>query len=621
MANTENIEAKLAAYIDGELDPADRAEIEQHLAANPKHRQLIEELVRARQMLRDLPHEDAPADMVETLQGQLERSVLLDDSSEPANHNARRQNRWPQVMALAAVLVLAAGLGLVLYGVLGLGREAAQVAIDVRPPTQRSADELTLDADEPALESDETEVEVLTPLADAAQPERENEIVATEAPVQSDAPAAAAGPAPSPLAQARESRPTEQEAQAPVPPSSVPPAGPLARAADAKPELQGAFDDSLRAERVAVRPAEQTLFFVVNASEPAVASGAVKRFLASNAIAWQPLNDPAAPDEAQVEARLETINAPTTAPVVEARNEPPAEDTRPFFQIESTPPVRAKEQVLPLQPPESYAAGEPATQPIAGVGPSETAAISEEFELKKAERRENAEVAQVLREPPELEQIRQMAQALPATAQPQRQDELILAKDLSPTQAAELNAALLQQGGRQQMQIFAQVVPAGLGPPAGAKEQTAEPVQPPAAPTTWPAEAETQTTAPVDLLGRKDEFPAPTTVPADSSTVAKQAAPLASKPSAPDATVTAGADPVNPATMPTVVPSATQDSAAAPESQAPADERVNVVIVFKSPVPPAPEAPAAPATQPATLPAATQPEPLPSGAVGGDVVE
>ena len=67
MANTENIEAKLAAYVDGELDAADRAEIEQHLAANPQHRKLIEELREARQCLRELPREQAPPEIAEML--------------------------------------------------------------------------------------------------------------------------------------------------------------------------------------------------------------------------------------------------------------------------------------------------------------------------------------------------------------------------------------------------------------------------------------------------------------------------------------------------------------------------------------------------------------------------
>jgi anti-sigma factor RsiW len=71
MANTENIEAKLAAYVDGELDASERAEIEQHLAANPQHRKLIEELRVARQYLRQLPREQAPPDVAEALNAQL----------------------------------------------------------------------------------------------------------------------------------------------------------------------------------------------------------------------------------------------------------------------------------------------------------------------------------------------------------------------------------------------------------------------------------------------------------------------------------------------------------------------------------------------------------------------
>ena len=37
----ENIEARLCDYIEGELDSAGRAEIEQHLDATPEHRELI----------------------------------------------------------------------------------------------------------------------------------------------------------------------------------------------------------------------------------------------------------------------------------------------------------------------------------------------------------------------------------------------------------------------------------------------------------------------------------------------------------------------------------------------------------------------------------------------------
>ena len=103
----ENIEAKLTAYIDGELDAADRAEIEKHLAANPTHRKLLNDLQQLRSYLGDLPREKAPSELVETLQGQMERSALLDGAADEVVLTLR-QNRWPQFVSVAAVVLLAA---------------------------------------------------------------------------------------------------------------------------------------------------------------------------------------------------------------------------------------------------------------------------------------------------------------------------------------------------------------------------------------------------------------------------------------------------------------------------------------------------------------------------------
>src|SRR2546421_1278503 len=114
MANTEQIEAKLCAYVDGELDAAGRAEIEAHLEANPQHRQLLADLVAQRDMLRALPRAKAPDDLYDAFQSQLERSVLL-DRREPDAHVAGRINRAPQYFAAAAVLALAIGLAAVIY--------------------------------------------------------------------------------------------------------------------------------------------------------------------------------------------------------------------------------------------------------------------------------------------------------------------------------------------------------------------------------------------------------------------------------------------------------------------------------------------------------------------------
>jgi hypothetical protein len=113
----EATEAKLCAYLENELPPAERAEIEKYLESNPQHRQLLLELGKTRELLRSLPHEPAPVDLAEAFGERLERSMLLDGagSNSPSLVPVRR---WPQMMMLAAMVLLAAGLGVVIYVVL-----------------------------------------------------------------------------------------------------------------------------------------------------------------------------------------------------------------------------------------------------------------------------------------------------------------------------------------------------------------------------------------------------------------------------------------------------------------------------------------------------------------------
>jgi hypothetical protein len=109
--NQEIIESKLCAYIDDELDPEGRAEIEKHLEANPQHRRLLESLRATRDLIRWLPREQAPPEISETLNGQLERSVLL----EYGDNNSMRISRAPRIFAAAAIIALTAGLGAAVY--------------------------------------------------------------------------------------------------------------------------------------------------------------------------------------------------------------------------------------------------------------------------------------------------------------------------------------------------------------------------------------------------------------------------------------------------------------------------------------------------------------------------
>lgn len=117
-SSKENIEAQLCAYIEGELSDEQRAQIERHLDANPRHRALIADLMRHRMDLASLPRAKAPAELNEALCGQLERSALLDSAAEDDTEVVLRINRWPQYAAVAAVILLAVGLGIVVYSVL-----------------------------------------------------------------------------------------------------------------------------------------------------------------------------------------------------------------------------------------------------------------------------------------------------------------------------------------------------------------------------------------------------------------------------------------------------------------------------------------------------------------------
>lgn len=121
--NQEIIESKLCAYIDGELDPEGRAEIEKHLEANPQHRRLLESLRATRDLLRWLPREPAPPELAETLNGQLERSVLLDYDGE-----SLRPRIVPRILAAAAIVILTAGLAAAVFFALPKSRRNAQIA-------------------------------------------------------------------------------------------------------------------------------------------------------------------------------------------------------------------------------------------------------------------------------------------------------------------------------------------------------------------------------------------------------------------------------------------------------------------------------------------------------------
>lgn len=113
--NQEIIESKLCSFVDGELDEAGRAEIEKHLTANPQHRRLLEELRRTSALVRGLPRENAPPELAESYNSQLERSVLLQGIGEESTGSGMRIGLGPRLYAAAAIILLMIGLAAVIY--------------------------------------------------------------------------------------------------------------------------------------------------------------------------------------------------------------------------------------------------------------------------------------------------------------------------------------------------------------------------------------------------------------------------------------------------------------------------------------------------------------------------
>jgi hypothetical protein len=103
----EELEIQLSAYLDGELDDAQRQEVEALLADDPEAAELYEQLKVTRELVQSLPRAEANEEWREALRGRMERQALLGDMLQ-ASARSRRKVALAPWIALAAVLVLSA---------------------------------------------------------------------------------------------------------------------------------------------------------------------------------------------------------------------------------------------------------------------------------------------------------------------------------------------------------------------------------------------------------------------------------------------------------------------------------------------------------------------------------
>jgi hypothetical protein len=128
---------KLEAYLDGALGAEATGQVKRELEADPQMRAMMLELSALREWVGGLPRAAAPADLIESFQGQLERTALLGESVTEEADGIMRIDRWSNVMSIAAILLLAAGLLLLIYKVLP-DKHSNEIAV-IRPPSSGEA--------------------------------------------------------------------------------------------------------------------------------------------------------------------------------------------------------------------------------------------------------------------------------------------------------------------------------------------------------------------------------------------------------------------------------------------------------------------------------------------------
>jgi len=139
MKPNPSLDELLCSFMDGELSPRQRTEVQRMASHDPQVARRLQQLQNCRSLFCSLPVDKAPSDLLEQIKVSLERHSLLQEQpvvrkrSVGAWHLAFRR-----LVAAAAVLVLMGVLGVVVYQIVApvssLGPGMAPLASDSRSP-------------------------------------------------------------------------------------------------------------------------------------------------------------------------------------------------------------------------------------------------------------------------------------------------------------------------------------------------------------------------------------------------------------------------------------------------------------------------------------------------------
>ncbi len=129
----------LSAYLDNELDAAERTRVEALLDREPAAVRLLSELRETHEMLQNLPEVSAPPGLLEDVMARVERQALLGEQNDEPQKTPVRI-RWGPIRAAAAVIVIVGGAGAwMMYQSAKMEKRIAYVQIT--PLEKRSAPE------------------------------------------------------------------------------------------------------------------------------------------------------------------------------------------------------------------------------------------------------------------------------------------------------------------------------------------------------------------------------------------------------------------------------------------------------------------------------------------------
>jgi hypothetical protein len=139
MKENLNIDELLNSFIDGELTPRHRTEVQRLISHDPQIAKRLHELQKCKMLVNSLPRADAPADMAERVKASLDAQAFVGE--EPSDYDTGSGARYllvRRVVAAAAMIGLVAVLGVMVYSVLVPERAVEPpMVVDDRPDLPR----------------------------------------------------------------------------------------------------------------------------------------------------------------------------------------------------------------------------------------------------------------------------------------------------------------------------------------------------------------------------------------------------------------------------------------------------------------------------------------------------